>query len=117
MSGKPYQSWRLSHGMTYCIMKSKFQELINGDTPTLVDFSAEWCGPCKMMAPILEEFKSQVGDKVKVIKIDVDRNPAIASSYQINSVPTLMLFKAGQMVWRQAGVMQTSQLMKLVESY
>jgi len=69
------------------------------------------------MAPILDDFKSKVGDKVRVIKIDVDRNPAIASSYQINSVPTIMLFKGGQMIWRQAGVMQTSQLMKLVENY
>jgi len=98
-------------------MQSKFQELINGDTPTLIDFSAEWCGPCKMMAPILDDFKSKVGDKVRVIKIDVDRNPAIASSYQINSVPTLMLFKGGQMLWRQAGVVQTSQLMNLVAKY
>jgi len=70
-----------------------------------------------MMAPILDDFKSKVGDKIRVIKIDIDRNPAIASSYQINSVPTIMLFKVGQMIWRQSGVMQTSQLMKLVENY
>lgn len=98
-------------------MQSKFQELISGDVPTLIDFSAEWCGPCKMMAPILDEFKSKVGDTVRVIKIDVDRNPAIAGNYQVNSVPTLMLFKGGQLLWRQAGVLNTSQLMGVVESH
>ena len=98
-------------------MQSKFQELINGDVPTLIDFSAEWCGPCKMMAPILEDFKSQVGDSVRVIKIDVDRNPQIASTYQIQGVPTLMLFKEGQLVWRQSGVISAQQLEQLINHH
>lgn len=98
-------------------MRSSFADLINSDKPTFIDFSAEWCGPCKMMAPILDEFKSKVGDKVKVVKIDVDRNPAIASMYQVNSVPTLMLFKSGQLVWRQSGVVPTNQLVRVVENH
>ena len=98
-------------------MQSKFQELINGDVPTLIDFSAEWCGPCKMMAPILEDFKSQVGDSVRVIKIDVDRNPQIASTYQIQGVPTLMLFKGGQLLWRQSGVVNATQLIGVVNNH
>lgn len=98
-------------------MQSKFHELISGDVPTLIDFSAEWCGPCKMMAPILSDFKSKVGDGVRIIKIDVDKNPVIASNYQVNSVPTLMLFKGGQLLWRQAGVVNASQLMTVVNNY
>lgn len=98
-------------------MQSKFQELINGETPTLIDFSAEWCGPCKMMAPILEDFKSQVGDSVRVIKIDVDKNPAIANGYQIQGVPTLMLFKGGRLLWRQSGVVNAGELKSVVNNY
>jgi len=98
-------------------MQGSFKNLIDSDKPTFIDFSAEWCGPCKMMGPILEEFKSKVGDRVKVIKIDIDKNPSIALSYQINSVPTLMLFKSGKMLWRQAGVVPTSQLMTVVDNH
>ncbi len=94
--------------------QASFSELINGDKPTFVDFSAEWCGPCKMMAPILAQLKSEGGDMVRIIKIDVDKNPQTASAYQIQSVPTLMLFKGGNVVWRQSGVVPTEQLKRTV---
>jgi thioredoxin 1 len=94
--------------------QANFSDLINGEKPTFVDFSAEWCGPCKMMAPILAELKSEVGDMIRIIKIDVDKNPQTAMAYQVQSVPTLMLFKDGNVVWRQSGVVPTAQLKRAV---
>lgn len=94
-----------------------FFELINGDRPVLVDFSAEWCGPCKMMAPILDQLKQMMGEKVTILKVDVDKNPQVARSYNIQGVPTLILFKNGTTRWRQSGVMQAAQLRQVIESY
>lgn len=92
-----------------------FQEIIHQDKPVLVDFFATWCGPCKMQAPILEEVKQRLGEKVSIIKIDVDQNEAVAAQYQIRSVPTLILFKKGQIIWKQAGVFQANQLEQLLK--
>ena len=94
--------------------KKSFNELINGDAPVMVDFSAEWCAPCKMMKPILAELKTRLGDKMTIIKVDVDSNPAISSLYNVRSVPTLAVFKKGNIVWRNSGVMGAEQLAKVV---
>ena len=91
-------------------MKANFDSIINSDTPTLIDFFAEWCGPCKVQSPILKEMAGELGGKVKVIKIDVDKNSEIASRYQIQSVPTLILFKNGKLIWRQSGLLTKPQL-------
>ena len=97
----------------------KFEKLIKSETPVLVDYFATWCGPCKMMHPILDELKKRMGDQVKIVKIDVDipANRQSVYTYQIQSVPTLMLFKNGTLLWRQSGVVQTEQLQDIVEKY
>ena len=94
--------------------KETFADIIGGDTLVLVDFFATWCGPCKTMSPILIDFAKQMGDRVRVIKIDVDKAPATAEIYKIQGVPTLILFKGGEILWRQSGVIQKNQLVKLI---
>lgn len=95
---------------------SKFSDLVSSDTPTLVDFSAEWCGPCRMLAPVLKQVKAAMGDQVRILKIDVDRNPKLAAHFRVQSVPTLLIFRKGEMRWRQSGVMNAKQLEHAIKS-
>ena len=94
---------------------SKFQELINGNKPVLVDFFATWCGPCQALAPILIESKEELGDAVNIIKIDVDKNQEIAAHFQVKGVPTMMLFQNGKMLWRQSGVVSKNEIVSIVK--
>jgi thioredoxin 1 len=96
---------------------NNFDKIINSDKPVLVDFFAEWCGPCKAMAPILKDVKSQLGDKSTIIKIDIDKNPEAAQAYQVRSVPTLIIFKNGKLVWKQAGVVSAVELIRLINQF
>ncbi|MCD8165744.1 MAG: thioredoxin [Bacteroides sp.] len=95
----------------------KFDELIHSPGPVLVDFYAEWCGPCKAMKPILEDLKKEIGDRARIVKIDVDQFEELAQEYRIQTVPTLILFNKGEAVWRQAGVMQVSDLKKVLDEH
>jgi len=96
---------------------AKFGELIKSETPVLVDFSAEWCGPCKMMVPVLHQVKDEMKDEVKILKIDTDRNPRLAERFNIRGVPTLMIFRNGQSLWRQSGVVGANDLVKIIRQY
>ncbi len=91
-----------------------FSDIINGEKLTLVDFFATWCGPCKMMHPVLEQLKEKMGDNIRIIKIDVDKNEGLAMNYRVQAVPTLMLFRKGETVWRQSGAMSLNDLMAVV---
>lgn len=93
---------------------SSFSELINQDKPVLIDFFADWCGPCKVLAPILKEVKDELGDSVSIIKIDVDKNRALASQYHVQGVPTMILFKHGKQVWRQSGALPKHEILKVL---
>jgi len=96
---------------------SKFNEIINGDKPVLLDFSAEWCQPCKMMGPILKDVSKQLGDNVRILKIDVDKNQSIAQQWRIQGVPTIMMFKKGKQLFRQSGVIPANQLVDMLKQH
>lgn len=96
---------------------SRFNDLIQGEKPVLIDFTASWCGPCKMMAPILQQVKNDLGERVTIIKVDVDNNPAAAASFDVQGVPTLILYRKGEMLWRQSGVIPAEQLKSILLSH
>jgi thioredoxin 1 len=96
--------------------RETFSEIVNSGKVVLVDFFAEWCGPCKMMQPILRELSGMVGEDVRIIKIDVDKNPMVSNTFQIRGVPTLLIFKDGNIKWRQSGVLNAQQLKNVIES-
>lgn len=95
----------------------KFNDIINREQLTLVDFFATWCGPCKQMHPVLEQLKQQLGDSIRIVKLDVDKNEALSSAYRIQSVPTLMLFRNGQVVWRQSGALRLNDLKSVINQF
>lgn len=94
---------------------SNFSAIINQEKPVLVDFFAEWCGPCKMMSPILKQVKDSLGEAVSIIKIDVDKNQSLAAKYQVRGVPTFIVFKSGKQIWRQSGVVQKEELISIIK--
>ena len=96
---------------------NKFQDIIADNTPVLVDFFSEWCGPCKMMKPVLEELKKKMGNKIIILKIDIDKNISLSSEYRIQSVPTLVLWKQGEIIWRQSGALSLNELEQILSSY
>ena len=98
-------------------MKGNFDSIINDTRPVIVDFHALWCGPCKVQSPILSEIASEFGERVRVIKIDVDQNPGLASRYHIQGVPTVIIFKNGELVWRQSGVVSKDQLRNIIQPH
>ena len=93
---------------------SSFNEIIQSDKPVLVDFFATWCGPCQMLAPILKDVKTNLGERISIIKIDVDKNQAVAGQYQVRGVPTMILFQNGKQLWRQSGVISKEEIIKII---
>jgi thioredoxin 1 len=102
--------------MQQAVQPATFSQLVHADKPVLVDFYADWCSPCKLMAPILSQVKEQLGDRVHILKVDVDSNPKAASAFGIQGVPTLILFRKGEILWRQSGVMQAHELVRILSS-
>lgn len=98
-------------------MTGTFEELIASETPILIDFFAEWCGPCKVLSPTLQQLAQEEGENLRIVKIDVDRNPKLASKYKVSGVPTLMLFKKSELKWRQSGVLSLPQLKSIVQKF
>jgi len=98
-------------------MKNSFNNIIDSEIPVLVDFYADWCGPCKMLAPILKEVKKELQDEIKIVKIDVDKNQPLADKYQVRGVPTMMLFKNGKQLWRQSGVLQKIEIISIIKQH
>ncbi len=96
---------------------ASFNQIVQQEVPVLVDFKADWCAPCKMMTPILKQVKQNFKDQIKIIKIDIDKNPAVAQKYAVRSVPTLALFKNGKLIWRQSGVLQANQIISVINSH
>ena len=97
-------------------MKSTFKKIISVDIPVLVDFHADWCAPCKTLAPILKDVKQELGDDIKIVKIDVDKNPTLANKFQVRGVPTMVLFKDGKVVWRQSGVLGKEAIIQAIRT-
>ncbi len=98
-------------------MKSSFKKILRSEVPVLVDFFADWCGPCKALAPILKDVKDQLGDAVKIVKVDVDKNQALAHKFQVRGVPTMLLFVDGKQVWRQSGVVPKEQIIQIIQTH
>ena len=98
-------------------MRANFETIIGSERPVLVDFYAEWCGPCKMQAPVLKDIAAEIGDVVRIIKVDVDKNPKVAAEYQVKGVPTLILFKNGKVQWRQSGMLPKQQILSVINQY
>ncbi|WP_151674497.1 thioredoxin [Patiriisocius marinus] len=96
--------------------ENNFKSIIDSETPVLVDFFADWCGPCKALAPILKQVKEELGDEVKIVKIDVDKNQPLAALYQVRGVPTMVLFKNGKKVWQQSGVLQKDEIVRVIKT-
>jgi len=98
-------------------MKSNFKSIINSDIPVLVDFFADWCGPCKVLAPVLNQVKEALGDTIKIVKINVDKNELLSAKYQVRGVPTMLLFKNGKQLWRQSGVLQKEEIISIINQH